>query len=77
MRLQMVQSLKELYRQPDCWEKTSAPIVRFWTGDGSCWGFPYFERYHNAVRTRGRTAANLLWHRSDCHPGAGDDGVFR
>jgi hypothetical protein len=43
MRLQMVQSLKELYRQPDCWEKTSAPIVRFWTGDGSCWGFPYFS----------------------------------
>jgi hypothetical protein len=38
-----VQSLKELYRQPNCWEKTTAPIVRFWTGDGTCWGFPYFS----------------------------------
>jgi hypothetical protein len=38
-----VQSLKELYRQPNCWEKTTAPIVRFWTEDGTCWGFPYFS----------------------------------
>lgn len=38
-----VQSLKELYRLPNCWEKTTAPIVRFWIGDGSCWGFPYFS----------------------------------
>jgi hypothetical protein len=38
-----VQSLKELYRQPNCWEKTAAPIVRFWTGDRTCWGFPYFS----------------------------------
>jgi hypothetical protein len=37
------QSLKELYRQPNCWEKATAPIVRFRAGEGSCWGFPYFS----------------------------------
>jgi hypothetical protein len=37
-----VQSLKEMYGKPNCWEKSSAPLVRFWTGDTSCWGFPFF-----------------------------------
>ena len=36
------QSLKEMYGKPNCWEKSSAPLVRFWTGDTSCWGFPFF-----------------------------------
>lgn len=38
-----VQSLKQMYFQPNCWEKSSAPLIRFWTGDGSCWGFPFFS----------------------------------
>jgi hypothetical protein len=37
------QSLKEMYGKPNCWEKATAPIVRFWTGDDSCWGFPFFS----------------------------------
>ena len=37
------QSLKELYGKPNCWQKSTAPLVRFWTGDGSCWGFPFFS----------------------------------
>jgi hypothetical protein len=37
-----VQSLKEMYGKPTCWEKSSAPLVRFSTGDSSCWGFPFF-----------------------------------
>ena len=37
-----VQSLKKLYEKPNCWENSTAPLVRFWTSDGSCWGFPFF-----------------------------------
>jgi len=37
-----VQSLKGMYGKPNCWEKSSAPLVRFWAGDTSCWGFPFF-----------------------------------
>ena len=37
-----VQSLNEMYGKPNCWEKSSAPLVRFWTGNTSCWAFPFF-----------------------------------
>ena len=37
-----VQSLREMYGKPNCWEKSAAPVIRFWIGDGSCWGFPFF-----------------------------------
>ena len=37
-----VQTLKEMYGKPSCWEKTTAPLVRFWTGSGECWAFPFF-----------------------------------
>jgi hypothetical protein len=37
-----VQLLKQMYGKRDCWKKSSAPLVRFWTGDTSCWGFPFF-----------------------------------
>lgn len=42
MRAQ-VQFLKETYGKPNCWEKATAPLVRFWTGDCTCWGFPVFS----------------------------------
>jgi hypothetical protein len=32
------QSLKQMYGKPNCWEKLTTPLVRFWTGDGDCWG---------------------------------------
>ena len=35
-----VQSLKDMYGKPNCWEKSTAPLVRFWTGSGECWAFP-------------------------------------
>ena len=37
-----VQSLKQMYGRPNCWEKSGEPLVRFWTSDGNCWGFPFF-----------------------------------
>lgn len=36
------QSLEQMYSQPNCWRKSTVPLVRFWLGDGSCWGFPFF-----------------------------------
>jgi hypothetical protein len=38
-----VQSLKEMYGKPNCWEKSTAPLVKFWTNDGTCWVFPFFS----------------------------------
>ena len=38
-----VQSLKEIYGKPNCWEKSTAPLIRFWTSGGACWGFPFFS----------------------------------
>jgi hypothetical protein len=38
-----VHSLKQMYSQPKCWEKSTSPLVRFWSSDGSCWGFPFFS----------------------------------
>lgn len=37
-----VQSLKEMYSKPNCWEKSSAPLMCFWTDPGKCWAFPFF-----------------------------------
>ena len=37
-----VQLLSELYGKPSCWEKSSAPLVRFWNDDSNCWSFPFF-----------------------------------
>ncbi len=38
-----VQSLKEMYGKPNCWEKVTAPLVRFCAGDGACWALPFFS----------------------------------
>lgn len=38
-----VQSLKEMYGKPNCWEKSTAPLIQFWTGDGTCWALPFFS----------------------------------
>jgi hypothetical protein len=42
------QPSKKMYGKPNCWEKSSVPLVRFWTGDGTRWGFPFF----NVIATR-------------------------
>jgi hypothetical protein len=37
-------TLRELYGKPiRAWEQSTSPIVRFWTENGQCWGFPFFS----------------------------------
>jgi hypothetical protein len=37
-------ALKRMYTKPRrsaAWEEVTPPVVRFWTDDGDCWGFPF------------------------------------
>ena len=37
-------ALKRMYTKPRrsaAWEEVTPPVIRFWTDDGDCWGFPF------------------------------------